>query len=216
MQAAEYEYVRWLGREEEKRMKILTVADRVIGALNGDSFDRELVREVDLIISCGDLPPEYLVFLKEKTGVPLFYVLGNHDIRYTSSPPQGCIPIHRRIVNCDGLRILGLDGSRWYNGGVNQYTEHAMSNFLLRLWFSLLRHRGVDILVTHAPPRWIGDAEDPCHRGFRCYRGFIDKYQPRYHLHGHIHAVFDSMEERISHRGDTRIINCYEYCIIDV
>lgn len=197
-------------------MKILAVSDRVVGELHGESFDRELVREVDLVISCGDLPPEYLVFLKEKTGVPVLYILGNHDIRYADSPPLGCVHIHRRIVTCEGLRILGLGGSRWYNGGVNQYSEFGMSNFIRRLWFALLRHRGVDILVTHAPPRWVGDAEDPCHRGFRCFRSFIDRYRPTYHLHGHIHTVFNSMEERVSRMGETRIINCYEYCILDV
>lgn len=197
-------------------MKILAVSDRVVGELHGDSFNRELVRELDLIISCGDLPPEYLVFLKEKTGVPVLYILGNHDIRYETSPPQGCMHIHRRIVTCGGLRILGLGGSRWYNGGVNQYSEFVMNGFIRRLWLSLVRHRGVDMLVTHAPPRRLGDAEDPCHRGFRCFRSFIEKQKPVYHLHGHIHTLFDSMEERIIPFGETRIVNCYGYCIIDV
>ena len=35
---------------------------------------------VDLIISCGDLPPEYLTSLVDAIGAPLYYVGGNHDL----------------------------------------------------------------------------------------------------------------------------------------
>jgi len=73
---------------------------------------------------------------------PCSYVLGNHDLRYGTSPPQGCRCIDRRIATHRGLRILGLSGSRWYNGNVNQFAETEMAAFIRRLRLSLWWSRG--------------------------------------------------------------------------
>ena len=67
--------------------RILIVADVVVPALYHE-FDARLFGEIDLLLSCGDLPPEYLSFLTHAFGVPLYYIRGNHDIRYDSKPPQ--------------------------------------------------------------------------------------------------------------------------------
>ncbi len=69
-------------------MRILTVSDRVEPLLY-ERFDKRFFPAVDLVLSCGDLPPEYLTFLASTFKVPLFYVRGNHDIRYDTSPPPG-------------------------------------------------------------------------------------------------------------------------------
>ena len=61
-------------------------------------------------MSCGDLPPEYLASIREQLDVPLYYVRGNHDIRYQNSPPVGCLDIHQRRITFKGLRIMGLRG----------------------------------------------------------------------------------------------------------
>lgn len=197
-------------------MKILVVADTVVPELTAERWDPAPVRGIDLILSCGDLPPEYLVELSRRTGVPVYYVMGNHDIRYADKPLEGCLDIHRRIVAYHGIRLVGLAGSRWYNGGINQYSEAQMRSFLFRLWLPLIRSRGVDIIVTHAPPRGVGDAEDPCHRGFRCFHRLIERYSPAYLLHGHIHTLFGSDQERIRWLGTTRVINCYGYYLLHV
>ena len=117
-------------------MKILVVADIVTPELT-EGILGTVSSEVDLIISCGDLPPEYLSSLTHYFGVPLYYVKGNHDIRYQDSPPQGCQHIHRQVVTFQGVRFLGLSGSRWYNGGMNQYHEKEMSRFIRKLWLTL-------------------------------------------------------------------------------
>ena len=69
-------------------MKILSVSDIVVPELSGH-FDRQPFAEVDLVLSCGDLPPEYLSTIRERLDVPLFYIKGNHDIRYGTAPPTG-------------------------------------------------------------------------------------------------------------------------------
>ncbi len=197
-------------------MRILVIADTVVRDLWAQTYNSKLTEGIDLILSCGDMPPEYLSFLTEKTGVPLYYIKGNHDIRYRQSPPIGCLHIHRRLVTYKGVRFLGLGGSRWYNGGGNQYSEPQMRKFIRLLWFALWRNKGMDIVLTHAPPRWIGDAEDLCHRGFHCFRRLLEKYQPAYMLHGHIHKFYNDDKQRISMLGETKIINCYGYYIFNV
>ena len=81
----------------------------------------------DLILSAGDLPPQYLSFLVTLARCPVFYVHGNHDDCYRDTPPEGCVCIDGKIVEFDGIRILGLGGSARYKQGVNQYTEKEMS-----------------------------------------------------------------------------------------
>ncbi|MCP5054788.1 MAG: Icc-like protein, partial [bacterium] len=166
-------------------MRILTVSDTVTRTLLTPENETLAAGDVSLIIACGDLPPEYLTSLRNRFDVPLYYVLGNHDIRYSERPPVGCTPLHRKIVHFNGINLLGFSGSRWCNGNINQYSEKQMARFVRKMRFTLWRKGGVDIVITHAPPRFIHDAEDPCHRGFRIFRWFIDKYQPSYFIHGH-------------------------------
>lgn len=192
-------------------MKILAVADAVCDELLDKVHGTPFLQGIDLLVSCGDLPPEYLTSLKARYDVPLYFVLGNHDLRYETSPPVGCRNIDRQLFLHDGIRIAGFSGSRWYNGNINQYTEREMGAFIRRLRFQLWRRKGVDLVVTHAPPRYIHDAEDRCHKGFKVFRKYIDRYQPRYFLHGHIHKLFSDNSERVTTVNSTKVINCYGY-----
>ena len=131
-------------------MKILLIADKEHKALY-DFFDRERWEDIDLILSAGDLKPAYLRFLVTMINKPLFYVRGNHDQNYTKDPPHGCVDIHGKIVEFQGLRILGLEGSSWYNGKGVQYTERQMWRKVIKLWPRLKFGNGIDIILTHNP-----------------------------------------------------------------
>lgn len=196
-------------------MRVLTVSDVVVPELML-RIRKGRVDPVDLILSCGDLPPEYLSFLAHKTGAPLYYVRGNHDIRYDDRPPQGGLGIHRRLVTFRGLRLLGFDGSHWYNGGPNQYREFQMRRMVYRMRLALWWRRGPDIVIAHAPPRYIHDGEDPCHRGFESFLGLIRSLRPRYFIHGHIHRHFRDSSERITRMMHTQVINTYGYHFLEI
>lgn len=196
-------------------MRILTVSDVVEPSLHPD-FDARRFAAVDLVMACGDLPPEYLAALVNRLGAPLYYVCGNHDVRMAGAAPAGCVNLHGRIVRHRGLRMLGLEGSRWYNGGPYQYREREMRWLLRRLWLPLRFGGRLDIVLAHAPPRHVGDAEDRCHRGFGSFRRLIATHRPRYFVHGHIHRHFDRPAARVTEVGDTRVINSYGYHILEI
>ena len=191
-------------------MKVLAISDIVAPELSG-IFDKSPFEGTELVLSCGDLPPEYLSGIVERLDVPLFYIRGNHDIRYRTSPPLGCIDLHLRFERYNGIRFIGFEGSRWYNGGPMQYREAQMRRFAQKMWPKLSWHRGVDIIITHAPPRHIHDAEDRCHRGFNTFRKLLTRYQPRYLIHGHVHRSFTHHDERITRLGKTQIVNTCGY-----
>ncbi|MEJ2102896.1 MAG: metallophosphoesterase [Desulfobacterales bacterium] len=127
-------------------MRVLTVSDRVEPVLT-NQLDRSQLEGVELILACGDLPPEYLSFLAVKLDVPLYYVRGNHDLRFEAKAPQGCINLDSELVQFGGKNILGLEGSRWYSGGPYQYTESQMRWKIQRLRPRIWWKGGVDIIV---------------------------------------------------------------------
>lgn len=196
-------------------MRILALADKADERL-WEHLDRRLLENVDLIISCGDLSAEYLMFLTCFTKAPILYVHGNHDERYAKKPPDGCECIEDRIYVHEGVRILGLGGSYRYKNGKCMYTEREMRRRVRRLWFQLWKHKGFDILVTHAPARGIGDEDHVSHRGFETFVRLMDKYQPRLMIHGHMHREYTHCFQCERQHGKTRVINAYKRVYIDL
>lgn len=196
-------------------MKILVLSDQECPAFY-EHYTEGKLKEYDLIISCGDLKPSYLSFIVSVARAPVLYVHGNHDARYEQTPPEGCDCIEDKIAVFKGLRILGLGGSQRYHPGPHQYTEHEMRRRIRRLWWKLRRYDGVDILVTHAPPEGVGDSDDFAHRGFGAFLSFMDKYRPKYLLHGHVHTNYSHDSVRKLQYGDTQVINCCERYVLEI
>ena len=195
-------------------MKILAVSD-VTSDKYYEYYKPGMLDEFDLILSCGDLRPEYLEFLVTMAHCPLVYVHGNHDDSY-GREPQGCICADDRIVKVGGLRILGLGGSYRYRDGEYMYTEKQMQSRIRKLWLPLKKHRGFDFLLTHAPARGLNDFESLSHRGFMCFNTLIEKYEPSFFVHGHIHRNYDFRIPQIDKKGRTTVINACEYCSFEI
>lgn len=196
-------------------MKILVIADIESRSL-WDFYDPSKLEGVDLIISCGDLNPRYLEFLVTLSGCPLLYVHGNHDSVYEKTPPEGCECLEDRIVRCKGLRILGLGGSMRYKEGPFMYTERQMRMRVLKARIKAALCGGVDLFVTHVPPGGCGDLEDLPHRGFACFNTFLNAVRPRFMIHGHVHKTYGKFRRERTHESGTRIINAYDYYILEV
>ena len=196
-------------------MRILLISDDEAPYL-WEHYQPGRLDGIDLIISCGDLSPEYLSFLVTMGRAPLLYVHGNHDGKYSRRPPEGCECIEDSVIDFNGLRILGLGGSQRYGPGDHQYTEEEMTKRIRKLRTKLWLSGGVDIVVTHSPVRNFGDEDNLAHRGFEAFRVLLDKYKPRYWFYGHVHLNYGARRQRIMEHNGTTLINAYERHIIDV
>jgi Calcineurin-like phosphoesterase len=191
-------------------VRVLAASDEVDEAIAADPGP---VRGADLILACGDLPFEYLGSLMNALDVPLVFVPGNHDpdlSGYRTSRagltlragmparhpwPDGAVNADGRVVDAAGLRVAGLGGCLRYRDGANQYTDRQQARraWALRArarWSRLRDGRGVDVLLTHAPPRGVGDGDDPPHRGFAALLGLVDALHPTAMLHGHVPPAY--------------------------
>lgn len=195
-------------------MRILAIADEESKFL-WDFYEKGMLDGIDLIISCGDLDPNYLSFLVTMASVPVLYVHGNHDAKYEKVPPDGCVCIEDTIYVHEGVRILGLGGSMRYKPGAHQYTEFQMQCRVQKLRPKIWRHGGFDILVTHAPAYRLNDGEDLPHQGFRAFLYLMDKYKPKFFLHGHVHMNYGRQHKRYDKYNDTHVINAFERCVFD-
>ncbi len=202
-------------------MRILCISDRVEQPLYGPNLEANAAG-VEAVISCGDLPFNYLEYIVTFLGAPVYYVLGNHDPDPEMEYPEGCIPLDGQVVDIGGVVVAGLSGSRLYSGGPNQYTERQMRWKTRTLWArirwrKLLGRPMPRIFVTHSPAFGLGDREDLPHTGFISFLGLMDRYEPELWLHGHIHLYGpDQKKQRVTKHGGTKIINVYGHRIIEV
>lgn len=196
-------------------MKVLLVSDRESEYL-WDYYQPGRLDGIDLMLSSGDLNSSYLSFLVTMGRAPLLYVHGNHDQTYDRHPPEGCDCVEDQLVTVRGLRILGLGGSIRYSKGPHQYTEREMARRIRKLRFRLWKAGGVDLVLTHSPACGLGDAEDYAHRGFRCFVDLMDRYKPRYWVHGHVHTNYGANRPRVIQRGETTIINACERYVLEI
>lgn len=195
-------------------MKVLLVSDKENDYI-WDHFDPQRFKDIELIISCGDMQPRYLSFLVTMINVPLIYVHGNHDTTYANHPPEGCDSIEDTIFTYKGYRFLGLGGSMKYSGRPHQYSEKEMEKRIRKLKSPLKKNDGFDILVTHAPAFSLGDGTGLCHKGFKSFLKLMDDYNPKFMFHGHMHLNYARLD-RIQRYKNTTIINGYEYHIVDI
>ncbi len=218
-------------------MKILCISDATDTLIYSENAI-ERYKDVDLVISSGDLPLKYYDYIQTILKKDVIYVYGNHNLEdfdraMGKSPMMGpnYTPLMPLVYSGDlldgkvkrlkrsGLLVAGLGGSMLYNYGKSQYSEKQMKRRMLKmvphLIYNRIRYgRYLDILITHAPPRGLGDADDLCHRGFECFLTFMDKFRPRYLLHGHVHLI-DMNDRREREYKGTRVINVYKNYILD-
>ena len=151
-------------------MKILAISDKVVDFIYGPGCKLKF-DDIDIVLSCGDLPYYYVEFVQTTLNKPLYFVRGNHanKIEYSKhgnrTSPQGSIDLHKKVLREPNLLIAGVEGSIRYNRGHFQYTQGEMWVHIIKMIPSLLYNRirygrYLDIFVTHASPRGIHDKRD--------------------------------------------------------
>ena len=86
---------------------------------------------------------------------------------------------------------------------------------ILHLRWQLMLNKGVDIVVSHAPVRGIGDEEHISHRGFEAFQYVLKRYNPRYWFFGHVHTRYGGQKSRVYHSGETVLINACERFMLE-
>ncbi len=113
-------------------------------------FPAAILKDVELIVGCGDLPYEYLEYLVTMLNKPLYYVPGNHDPKFepqtAASRAQGGSNLDLKIVRHNKFLIGGFGGCvRYRPDGINQYTQTEAYlraySMLPKLFLNILRLR---------------------------------------------------------------------------
>lgn len=219
-------------------MRILCVSDQIDPLVYSASI-KERFGDVDMVLSAGDLPLDYLGFIVTTLNKPVYFVFGNHNLKELAyylprfedrltnrgfdyeaqSTSSGAVHLGSKVMREGNVIFAGLGGSLRYNNGRNQFTDFQMRLQILSLlprliWNRIVHGRFLDILLTHSPPAGIHDKDDPCHRGFAAFLWFMKTFKPRYLVHGHIH-LYDLNDLRATKYGQTLVVNAYSHYLID-
>jgi Icc-related predicted phosphoesterase len=205
-------------------MKILALSDVVLPFIYSPQV-RARFKDVELVLGCGDLPYYYQEYIITALNRPLFFVRGNHDPRMEATEgerdqPQGGIDLHRRVFRHKLLWLAGVEGSVRYREGDYQYSQEEMWAHVLSiaprlLWNRARYGRALDVFISHAPPEGVHDRRDLPHQGIRAFRWLDEFFQPRLHIHGHVHRLRPD-EDGDAFLGKTLVVNAYGYQEIEL
>jgi hypothetical protein len=202
-------------------IRLLAVSDDVDPAL-AHAVNRQAIGDIDAIVGCGDLEPDYLAFLADAFKAPLGFVRGNHDRggQWEASRAGAPTPLATGgICELGGLVVVALE---WPGARTDEALRHDR-----RAWGDVLRAvghlawrrltgRGAPVLViSHAPPLGSGDeGVDAYHRGFGAYRWLIDRVRPPLWLHGHVTPA--TVADWRCTRGPTTLANVTGAVVIEI
>ncbi len=199
-------------------IRILAVSDEPDPSLDS-AATRDALGPVDLIVGAGDLQPEYLAFVTDAIGAPLRYVRGNHDVGaawvHTEHTLLPAPMADATIVTEAGLPIIGFSGSPIYSRRGHEVPASVMWRRAAQGWLRA-RRRGPVLVVSHAPPRDLNDADDLAHRGFSAFRWLVDRLAPPLWLHGHTALVRRGLDARCAQHDGTLLYNCTGATIVEL
>lgn len=203
-------------------IRLLAVSDAPDPALEHEVNRRALGR-LDGIVGCGDLEPSYLCFLADAFHVPLAFVQGNHDRggQWTEMSDVAPTPMTSgHLTELGGVTIAPFSWPEPGRDRVALRNERRAWWDVLRaarqLFFRrLLRGRRPVLIVSHAPPRGVGDAaSDPYHLGYTAYRWLLDRLHPPLWLHGHT-TIATVRDWRDAH-GPTTVANVTGSVVVEL
>jgi hypothetical protein len=192
----------------DRPIRLLAVSDEIDPSLSGH-LDREALGPLDLLVSSGDLPPDYLSYLEGTLRVPFVFVLGNHDLDEAwARAADRLLPWRKsgaRLTEAGGVAIALLD---W--PGPDKVRTRSQDRIawrqVLGLWLAVkLGARRPEIVVSHVGPDQVLDPRDVYHRSFAAYRWLAQRLQPALWLHGHTTPA--SVPERVTQLGPTTSVN---------
>jgi Icc-related predicted phosphoesterase len=152
--------------------------------------------QVDLLVSCGDLPDDVILEVAARCHCrEIFAVKGNHD---SSAPFRSPIrDMHLATLQFRGVTFGGFCGSWKYKPRGNYLFEQS------EVEKALDGFPRVDVFVAHNSPRLVHDRDDEVHIGFAAFSNYLTTARPRFFLHGHQHHDVETLV------GQTQVIGTY-------
>ena len=194
-------------------MKLFILADE-----KPDQPLKELSKDCDVILLLGDLFPSWVEELKD-VDLPILGVHGNHDYDKVHNPDQidifkmlGGIDLHLKTFEHQGVTFTGFDGDMGYVFAENDAAyPKPIDRIKMKAELEKLNtHPPADVLVTHYPS--VGTLDMPFlgHKGLGGFRSYIERVQPSYHFHGHVH------KQAQAQIGSTNVFSVFPYLKLEI
>jgi Icc-related predicted phosphoesterase len=187
-------------------VKILAIADRAPKESIRAILEREI--NIDLICTLGDLDYFSLIELKDIQDIPKIGVYGNH-CSGSYFDELGIKNMHLSTFEYKGLIFGGFEGSVRYKSDTQapMYTQEEASQMLATF-------PRVDVMLCHCPPYGINDEpEEIAHQGFKALRDYVEKYQPKYLLHGH---TYPTEKNLVTEYQGTKIVYVFSDKVVEL
>ncbi|MCZ0813223.1 MAG: metallophosphoesterase family protein [Pseudomonadota bacterium] len=171
-------------------MKILGFSDLHHSAQKAKILVRAS-RTADLVIAAGDFCNtrgglDAAMQLLSEIAAPLVAVPGNHESasELAAAAPAGTTVLHGEGASFDGLELFGLG----YGVPVTPFGDWSCDLTEEEAEALLSRCESADILITHSPPKGLGDmTSQGASVGSDAICAAIGRLEPRLALCGHIH-----------------------------
>lgn len=215
----------------KNKLKVLAISDT---HAQHSHFPKDYFRDIDMIIHAGDESNYYDVYRNEQEFWDFlewfrdidvkFKVLiaGNHSSfinKNTKIVREACkkaeiIYLENELIEINGIKIWGSPYSPTFGDWYFMKSRDKMHD----IWQNI--PGGIDILVTHTPPKGILDLSfdregtlEFC--GCKSLMSHVKRIKPKYHIFGHIHTMegIDNAGTRTIEDLDTIFINAS--CVTD-
>lgn len=187
-------------KQVNKEINILAIAD--LHCVDEEDLIKLKDVKYDVCLLLGDINSEYLNMIKKYVKNNIFGVLGNHD-GFGILESANIENIHNKVVEINGIKIIGFQGSSKYKKGNHPlYTQEESIDIGKKMQES-------DILISHDSPYFLYK-RDPAHCGLKGITKYIYKNRISINIHGHQH-----INSNVKLKNGTTVIGIYKCALIN-
>lgn len=160
--------------------------------------------QYDVCLLLGDISGNYLDMILKYVPIEKIYgILGNHD-EYGLLESRNIRNIHSKVININGVKILGFEGSsRYKTGNIPMYSQEESIKILRKCDIA-------DILISHdSPYQLYSKANDKAHCGMKGITKYLKKNKIYLNIHGHHH-----INTKLVLSNGTNVIGVYRCAMI--
>ena len=188
-------------KEIEKEINILAIAD-IHYLINEECFQKLENLKYDVCLLLGDIKLDYINIIKKYVTGNIYGVLGNHD-GFGILEKANIENIHNKIIDVNGVKIIGFEGSSKYKNGNHPLYTQKESMYIAK------KMNEADILISHDSPYFLY-RRDVAHCGLKGITKYIYKNRIGMNIHGHQHL---NSSKKL--KNGTTVISVYKCALIN-